>query len=355
MSQSIFPLLIVDSFIPSLWSLPTTALTREYADLNYVKFPIAQGSETFPSNLSVSGTTTLGETFLQTKNSVQATTHYLNFSDSSATGVGTIQKSANLSVVPSTGTLTTSGLITANGGITCNGTLTSSKVATNIDNILSVVSGAGTTPGAYTNRSLINLNMLGLGGGMVNNYLIGKYFSAQGSYGIEVFSGSSTIASFIEGTGIIANGLTMSGSNNITLGSGATAPTAAVQLGGTSVAGNPGVVSFTTGVASVYGTFTSLPAGTYMFFANMSYTTSTTTLTKVKGYIEATGVVFIATTNQPIPAAGIVTSDTCAINLSATYTSTTTQTFKCAIILNFTGTAPQTTNNDFQFKAVRIA
>lgn len=121
MSQSIFPLLIVDTFIPSLWTLQSTTLTREYADLHYVKFPIAQGSETFPLNLTVTGTTNLGETFLQTKNSIQSTTHYLNFSDSSATGVGQIQKSANLSVVPSTGSLTTSGLVTATGGLTIGG------------------------------------------------------------------------------------------------------------------------------------------------------------------------------------------------------------------------------------------
>ena len=62
MSQSIFPLLIVDTFIPSLWTLQSTTLTREYADLHYLKFPLAQGSETFPSNISVSGTTNLGIT-----------------------------------------------------------------------------------------------------------------------------------------------------------------------------------------------------------------------------------------------------------------------------------------------------
>jgi len=62
MSQSIFPLLIVDTFITSLWSFDSPGLTREYADANYVRFPIAQGSQTFPLNLSVSGTTTLGTT-----------------------------------------------------------------------------------------------------------------------------------------------------------------------------------------------------------------------------------------------------------------------------------------------------
>ena len=127
MSQSIFPLLITNSFIPSLWRLSTDALTREYADLNYVKFPIAQGSETFPADISVSGTTNLGLTNINnnslvitdgtttntinksgytTRNSTQNSSHYLNFSDSSSTGVGAIQKSANFVVNPSTGLLT---------------------------------------------------------------------------------------------------------------------------------------------------------------------------------------------------------------------------------------------------------
>jgi hypothetical protein len=113
MSQSIFPTLITSSFIPQLWKF-TTGFTREYADLHYVKFPIAQGSQSFPLNLNVTGITTLGETNLQTKNSTQNLTHYLNFSDSSSTGVGAIQKSANFSVNPSTGIFTTSGLRISN-------------------------------------------------------------------------------------------------------------------------------------------------------------------------------------------------------------------------------------------------
>jgi hypothetical protein len=109
MSQTIFPTLLTNTFIPQLWSF-STEFTREYADLHYVKFPIAQGSQTFPLNLNVNGITTLGETQLQTRNSTQSSSHYLNFSDSSATGVGHIQKSANFSVNPSTGIFTTSGL-----------------------------------------------------------------------------------------------------------------------------------------------------------------------------------------------------------------------------------------------------
>jgi len=116
MSQSIFPTLITNTFIPGLWFF-STDFTREYADLHYVKFPIAQGSQSFPLNLNVDGKTTLGATNLQTINSTENATHYLNFSNASTTGVGAIQKSANFSVNPSTGTLTASGLVTATDGI----------------------------------------------------------------------------------------------------------------------------------------------------------------------------------------------------------------------------------------------
>jgi len=118
MSQSIYPTLITNTFIPSLWRSSTgQSITTSYLNSNYVRFPIAQGSQSFPSNLSVTGITNLGETNLQTKNTNQPISHYLNFSDSSSTSVGAIQKSANFSVVPSTGAFTVSGLITAGGGL----------------------------------------------------------------------------------------------------------------------------------------------------------------------------------------------------------------------------------------------
>jgi hypothetical protein len=69
MSQTIFPTLITSSFIPQLWTF-STGFNREYADLHYVKFPIAQGSQSFPLNLSVSGTTSLGATTITGSNNI---------------------------------------------------------------------------------------------------------------------------------------------------------------------------------------------------------------------------------------------------------------------------------------------
>ena len=53
-------------------------------------------------------TNTINKNGYTTRNSVQNSTHFLNFSDSSATGTGAIQKTAGLSCNPSTNTLTSS-------------------------------------------------------------------------------------------------------------------------------------------------------------------------------------------------------------------------------------------------------
>jgi hypothetical protein len=121
MSQSIFPTQITNSFNPDFWGSIGEGITTSFLNSNYLRFPVAQGSQTFPLNLTVSGITNLGETNLQTKETVENRSHYLNFSDSSSTGVGHIQKSANFVVNPSTGTLTTTGEIVATGGLTATG------------------------------------------------------------------------------------------------------------------------------------------------------------------------------------------------------------------------------------------
>lgn len=167
MAQSVFPTLIISVFEPSFWKITSATLTQETADLRYLKFPIAQGSEIFPSNLSVSGTTSLGTTSLgattinnnsliitdgtttntmnktgyTTKNTTVSATHYLNFSDSSATGIGAIQKSANFTVNPSTGALTTN---TLGYGYSTIPTFTSSQIGytiTGTNNYISYIAG----------------------------------------------------------------------------------------------------------------------------------------------------------------------------------------------------------------------
>jgi len=86
-----------------------------------------------PSIVITDGTTTntINQTGYTTKNSVQNLTHYLNFSDSSSTGIGAIQKSASLSCNPSLGTITAT---TFNGNLNGNASSSSSSTtSTTID------------------------------------------------------------------------------------------------------------------------------------------------------------------------------------------------------------------------------
>ena len=59
-------------------------------------------------------TNTINKNGYTTRNSVQNSTHYLNFSDNSATGTGAIQKTAGLSCNPSTNSITATTLATQN-------------------------------------------------------------------------------------------------------------------------------------------------------------------------------------------------------------------------------------------------
>jgi hypothetical protein len=75
-------------------------------------------------------TNTINQSGYTTRNSVQNVAHYLNFSDSSSTGTGAIQKTAGLSCNPSTNTITATTFI---GDLSGNATTaTAATTATNI-------------------------------------------------------------------------------------------------------------------------------------------------------------------------------------------------------------------------------
>jgi len=73
-------------------------------------------------------TNTLNKTGYTTKNSVQNSTHYLNFSDNSATGIGPIQKTAGISCNPNLNSITAT---TFNGAL--NGNANTSTTSTYIN------------------------------------------------------------------------------------------------------------------------------------------------------------------------------------------------------------------------------
>ena len=77
-----------------------------------------------PQIILTDGTTTntIDKNGYTTRNSVQNSTHYINFSDNSATGTGAIQKTTGLSCNPSTNTITATTFIGALTGTSTNST-----------------------------------------------------------------------------------------------------------------------------------------------------------------------------------------------------------------------------------------
>jgi hypothetical protein len=107
-------------------------------------------NSTVPNIVITDGTTTntIDKSGYTTRNSVQNLTHYLNFSDSSSTGVGAIQKTAGLTCNPSTNSLSATTLNTDNLNSTSSYYINSSK---RIYQTLNAYTGyANTTNGYYS-------------------------------------------------------------------------------------------------------------------------------------------------------------------------------------------------------------
>jgi hypothetical protein len=99
----------MSAYNPPNFNLPIFD-SQAFIDVNtseFLEFPTAQGLETFPNGLigSLTGNATSAST-ITTQNTNVSAVHYLNFSDSSATGVGTPQKTAGISCIPSSNTIT---------------------------------------------------------------------------------------------------------------------------------------------------------------------------------------------------------------------------------------------------------
>jgi hypothetical protein len=211
-----------------------------------------------------STTNTINKFGYTTRPSSENQAHYLNFSNSASQGTGQIQKSANFSVNPSTGTFTAGGLVTATGGlttgtgsvltstgtttlggattatglITANGGLTtgSGSVLTSSGTTLlletTTATGLITANGGLTTSTLTSSGTTTLGAttatGLItaNGGLTTNITSVLTSTGTTTLGGATTANGLITANG----GLTMGGAQVITLGTGVTPPTA-TQLG----------------------------------------------------------------------------------------------------------------------------
>ena len=104
----------MSAYNPPNFNLPIFD-SQAFIDVNtseFLEFPTAQGLETFPNGLigNLTGNATSAST-ITTQNSTENLTHYLNFSNNSVTGVGTVQKTAGLSCNPSANTISATTFI----------------------------------------------------------------------------------------------------------------------------------------------------------------------------------------------------------------------------------------------------
>jgi len=364
---------------------------------------LPNASASNPSITLTDGTTTntIDKNGYTTRNSVQNLTHYLNFSDASTTGTGSIQKTAGITCNPSTNTVSATTFV---GSLT--GTASTATNANNVaiaeDNTAStfyptfVSDNTGnlplkvdktTTPLSYvpSTGTLTASNFSGIASSATtatnaNNVAITDDNTSATFYPVFVSNntgnlplkvdktttplsyvpstGTLTASALVSGTltasGLITanGGLTMGGSNNITLGTGAVAPTLG-QLGYTLTPPFIATGNFTSGVNKIYGSQT-IGTGTYVITASALF--DTTTANTVSGYYiflrESTGSGVLAITEDKL---SFTANNRVARNLSAVYYSGGTTTITSNVTINFTGGTIPVKDESYYLGITRIA
>ena len=192
-------------------SSSTDGITREYADENYLKFPIGQGTETIPV-LNVSGATTIGVASFQDVNPAYEIKYPVNsgridfYSNTSggvstrglkvdATGVHTISKFDTID--ETAGTLNIGTLAGRTGAI---------NIGTGSDNKSIILGNQGTTTSSLVRLRAFNIEL-----------------------NPAITNGTLNLATFNTG-GSITMGGTTGGSTTIDIGTG-TAQTGAIKIG----------------------------------------------------------------------------------------------------------------------------
>ena len=359
MSQSVFPTLITAGFIPSLWQFPSGQFTREYADLHYLKFPIAQGTETFEDLKIVGDRIRLGYNAGLTNQGVATIAIGQSAGESNQSTLG-------LAIGFEAGK-TNQGdgvAIGYNAGQSgqSNGTVAVGESAGNTSqgiNSVAIGYNAGSTnQGA---RSIaIGENSAGTG---TDSVAIGSSASTDG-YNNSIAIGSSTTCTAnnqlrlgasdvdtVVGRNLDVTGtLTLGGSNYITLGSASTAPTVG-QLGYIYSGANPGTTNLTSGTERTLSTISSVPAGTYMIFGTVTYQMTSAVLTTIRAVFKADST----TIGDSITwGRGVGQTAAGCINMSTCFSSTSAADYVFNMTLTFSaGTITPTTTN-FVFKMVRI-
>ena len=209
-----------------------TSANRLFYDPSNNVLTISNGTNT--NQMNASGYTT--------RNSIQNSTHYLNFSDNSATGTGAIQKTAGISCNPSTNSITATtfngdlsgSIITSLGDISMNTTASLGNGNINIQskattgsitlntgvktfmqtNSTTRIEVDGSTNGNITMTTagggLIGINQASAGGGSTNPILkLQNTNSSSADTFVEMYKNRTSVIGDIVGT------ISMNGNNSV--------------------------------------------------------------------------------------------------------------------------------------------
>lgn len=211
-------------------------------------------------------------------------------------------------------------------GITADGTLTISGASTfnTTPTMITASAGNNSTTGATT------------------AYVDGAVATILA--GTNTWSGSNTFSSPVS-----ANGIVINGANNITLGTGTTAPTT-LQMGGISTSLPTLLTTTILTTATTMGTFTSIPAGTYLFTWSLQFTPAATTIGLVLS-IGITAGTYSTGSGQGFPPFG--STNTFQLTGQGYYSSTSA--FNMSLWAISQATASTTSTTGYDFKYMRIA
>lgn len=216
-------------FDPSVFDTSTTALTQADGDERYVRFPVAQGNQDFPANLTVGGTTTIGAATFQDVNPAYeikypVTSGRIDFYSNTsgdvstrglkvdATGVHTISKYDTID--ETAGTLNIGTLVARTGTIQIGG-----ATGTGAGRTINI----GTTGGSGVNTINIGGSAITVGSGNSSTVTVNPNATSALQLGNNMTGGSIVIGGSTGGSTTIAIGTGASQSGAITIGSGGTA------------------------------------------------------------------------------------------------------------------------------------
>jgi hypothetical protein len=288
----------VDTFNNLYWIDADTALTYAEASKKFLKFPIAQGTETLQKT-TVNGDFTLNNTKIHIGTNSGATSQgALSIAIGSSAGNAS-QATRSIAIGNNAGNVNQNQLSVAVGDSAGFNELPDSAIAIGSSAALgsalvagcgarsicigrlakggvggndSIAIGNNADSSVYTQSVALGYNALNSGNNQICLGTANENVRIRGTItttGFANFEGALTVGTL--GGVITANGgLTMGGANNITLGNGTILPTTGTQLGG---CGAKIIIASATLSMSVaeYRTFTLPNAGTYLITTNIVF------------------------------------------------------------------------------------